>query len=140
MMVHRILFAHLNNSAIPENEITAYRKMAITASQKEVEAVRAERDSIKFKQIEYMKDRVGKIFDGKVSGVTKSGMFVSENITHAEGLVRLKEIKGDWFELNEKQFSLVGRKTGKKYRIGDKVKIKLKKADLANRELDWEVV
>ncbi|MBL4644492.1 MAG: ribonuclease R [Candidatus Pacebacteria bacterium] len=141
MMVHRLLLANIDNATtIPDAEIMAYRQLAIAASQKEVEAVRAERDSIKFKQVEYMSAHLEEVFEGKVSGVTKSGMFVAENGTHAEGLVRAKDIPGDWFELNEKQYSMVGRKSGKTYRIGDEVKMKLKEVNLEGRELDWEVV
>lgn len=140
MMVHRILAAHLNSTPIPKDEILAYRQMAITSSQREVEAVEAERESVKFKQVEYMAGKVGEVFTGKISGVTKGGMFISEDVTHAEGMVRMRDVPGDWFELNEKQYSIVGRKTGKKYRIGDTVKMKLKNVDLEARELDWEVV
>lgn len=140
MMVHRILAAHLDNTPIKHEEIVAYRRLAIESSQREVEAVDAERESVKFKQVEYMNDRVGQVFDGKVTGVIKSGMFVSEVGTRAEGLVRAADIKGDWFDINEKTYSLVGRKTGKKYRIGDTVRIKLKNVNLEARELDWEVI
>ncbi len=139
MMIHRILMAHIDNSPIPKEEIDTYRSMALRSSQREVEAVRAERDSTKFKQVEYMHSKVGDVFDGKVTGVTKGGMFVSENSTHAEGMVRLSSLSG-WFELDEKHYALVNKKDGKKYRIGDDVKIKLKKADVEARELDWEVV
>ncbi|MAZ67536.1 ribonuclease R [bacterium] len=140
MMVHRILAAHLNKSRIPNDEIMSYRQLAIASSQREVEAVEAERESVKFKQVEYMSERVGEVFDGKVTGVLKSGMFVAEDTTRAEGLIRATDIPGDWYELNEKQYSLVGRKSGKTYRIGDKVKMRLKSANLDTREIDWEVV
>ena len=139
-IVHRILSAHLDDSPIASDEIAAYRQLAIASSQREVEAVSAERDSVKLKQVEYMHSRVGDIFEGKVTGVTKGGMFVSENTTHAEGMVRVNAIPNDWFELDEKQYALVGRKTGKRYRIGDPVRIRLKRVDLESRELDWEVV
>lgn len=140
MMVHRILFAHLDNSPIPTEEILTYRQLAIASSQREVEAVEAERDSVKYKQVEYMSKRVGTIFNGTVTGVTKGGMFLAENTTRAEGLVRVSNIPGDWFELNEKQYSLVGRKTGKTYRIGDAVKMRLTNVNLEARELDWEIL
>jgi len=140
MMVHRILAAHLNGSVIPSDEIVRYRQLAIESSQHEVEAVSAERESIKFKQVEYMSERVGQTFKGKVTGVTKSGMFVAEDTTRAEGLVRASDIPGDWYDLNEKHYSLVGRKTGKTYRIGDSVTLRLKSVNLDAREIDWQVV
>lgn len=140
MIIHRILFAHLTKTTISEEEIASYRHMAIQSSQREVEAVRAERDSVKFKQVEFMLGRVGKTFTGKITGVSKGGMFVAEDATHAEGMVRMNAIPGDWFELNEKHYEIVGRKTGTKYRIGDTVNIRLKRADIEAKELDWEVV
>jgi ribonuclease R len=140
MMVHRILAAHLDGSVIPDEEIVAYRQLAIASSQREVEAVEAERESVKFKQVEYMSERVGEVFEGTVTGVLKSGMFVAENGTRAEGLIRVSDIPGDWYELNEKRYALVGRKTGTTYRIGDKVTLRLKRVDLDAREIDWEVV
>ncbi|QSH39431.1 ribonuclease R [Candidatus Kaiserbacteria bacterium] len=140
MIVHRILMAHLDDSPIPADEIAAYRQLAIASSQREVEAVSAERESVKFKQVEYMSSRVGDIFEGKVTGVTKGGMFIAENTTHAEGMVRVNAIPHDWFELDEKQYALVGRKSGKRYRIGDDVQVRLKNVSLDARELDWEVV
>ena len=140
MMVHRLLAAHLDNSPISNDEIAAYKRLTITSSQREVEAVQAERDSVKFKQVEYMSEHVGEVFDGTVTGITKSGMFVAENTTKAEGLVKVSDMKDDWYEVNEKTYSLTGRKNGKKYRIGDYVKIKLVNADVENRELDWELV
>ena len=140
MMVHRILAAHLDNSPIPQDEIAAYRQLAIESSQREVEAVEAERESVKFKQVEYMSERIGKTFEGKVTGIIKSGMFVAENDTKAEGLVRLSDLPGDWYEVNEKQYSIVGQRTGQTYRIGDPVIMRLKGVDLEAREIDWEIV
>ena len=140
MIVHRILLAHLDDSPIAADEIAAYRQLAIASSQREIEAVSAERESVKFKQVEYMHSRVGDVFDGKVTGVNKGGMFIAEDTTHAEGMVRVSSIPNDWFELDEKHYALVGRKSGKRYRIGDAVQVRLKRADLEARELDWEVV
>ena len=140
IMVHRLLAAHIDGSPIPDDELAAYRHTAITSSQREVEAVEAERESVKFKQVEYMSGHIGELFNGTVTGVTKSGMFVAEETTRAEGLIRVSDIPGDWFELDEKSYSLIGRKTGATYRIGDTVRIKLKRADVQTREIDWEVV
>jgi len=140
MMVHRILDARIRGVALPDDELTRYRAMTLISSQREVDATRAERDSVKLKQVEYMQANVGNTFNGKITGVTKGGIFVAEEVTHAEGMVRMNALPGDWYELNEKHYEVVGRKTGKKYRIGDEVKIRLKRADLEARELDWEVI
>ncbi len=138
MMVHRILKAHLDNTKIPKKEMDGYIKMAITASAREVEAVAAERESIKFKQVEYMSSLVGKTFTGTITGVTKSGFFVAEDETRAEGYINANSLKDDWYELDEKSYALVGKQKKKKYRIGNSIKIKLKRASLEDRQIDWE--
>lgn len=140
MLVHRVLFAHLSKQPIAEKELKAYRALAITSSQREVEAVRAERDSVKFKQVEYMHSRVGETFAGTITGISRGGMFVAEDITKAEGMVRLSALPGDWYDVDERHYRIVGQKTKKVYRVGDTVTIKLIGANLETRELDWEVV
>lgn len=139
MMVHRILASCLNDQPLPKHEIEKYRKAAITASEREIEAVAAERDSVKYKQVEYMSSRVGQTFTGTITGVTEHGFFVAENETKAEGMVRASSLKDDFYDLNKKHFALIGQRTKKAYRLGDQVRIKLVSADLESRQLDWEV-
>jgi len=137
MMAHRILASHLDNSPISKPELDSYRAAAIRSSEREVEAVEAERDSTKFKQVEYMSAHVGDIFDGVISGVSDSGMFVAEKVTRAEGMIRLSTIGDDYYDLDRKHYTLVGRSTKKKYRLGDVVKIKLLAVNIESRQLDW---
>lgn len=139
MMVHRILGAHLDGSSPPKAELATYHDQAIRSSQREVEAVEAERASVKLKQVEYMQDRIGECFLGTVTGVRESGMFVAEAKTRAEGLVRLRDIPGDWFTVDEKNYRIIGDKTGRQFRIGDTVEVRLKAVDLDARQLDWEL-
>jgi len=108
------------------------------SSEREKSATQAERDSIKYKQVEYMQGNVGKTYDGKITGVTKWGVYVEEVSSRAEGLVHIKNMADDFYILDEKNYRLVGEKTKKQYRIGDKLKIKLIGADLEKRALDWE--
>ncbi len=140
IMVHRILKAHLDGTIIPKKEMDGYIKMAITASAREVEAVAAERESVKFKQVEYMSNLVGKTFTGTITGVTKSGFFVAEDETRAEGFISASSLKDDWYELDEKSYALVGKQKKKSFRIGNSIKIKLKRASLEDRQIDWELV
>jgi len=140
MMVHRILKNHLTNTPVSDKEIAEYNYLSIKSSEREVEAVRAERDSIKYKQVEFMMDKIGKEFSGVINGVTDFGVFVEEVETKAEGLVRMSTISGDYYILDEDNYQIVGEKSKKKYALGDSVKIKLIRADLNTRTLDFEFV
>ncbi len=140
IIAHRILKAHLDNTAISKRELDSYKKAAILSSEREVEAVAAERDSIKFKQIEYMKEYKGESFNGTITGVSKKGLFITEDKTKSEGFVSVSSIKDDWYELDEKNYCLVARQNKRKFRIGDKAKIKLIKASVEDKQLDWEIV
>jgi len=140
MMVHRILESHLQTvKKIGKNELLSYQRAAVHASEREVEAVEAERDSVKFKQVEYMSEHIGDTFEGMVTGVTENGIFVAEKETRAEGMVRASTLKDDYYEYDRKRYALVGRKTKRTFRLGDGVKIKLISADMDSRQLDWEI-
>ena len=105
-----------------------------------VKAAEAERESIRYKQIEFMSDKIGPLFEGVVSGVAEWGIFVEETTTKTDGLVGLRSLKNDFYEYDEKKFALVGKRTGTTYRLGDKVKIKLMKTDLKERQVDYVLV
>ena len=141
IMVHRILKSHLGDSSrISSEELKEYEQLAITASQREVAAVKAERDSIKYKQIEYMTKLVGNTFEGIVSGVTQWGIYIEEKETRAEGLVRVSSMKDDYYVFDKKHYRIVGNKTKKHYSLGDKVTVKLIAADIEARTLDFELI
>ena len=103
-------------------------------------AVRAERDSIKFKQVEYMSDKVGQEFDGIVTGVSDWGIYVEDKASKSEGMIRLSNLKGDFFEHQASKYRVRGSKTGKTFSLGDEIRIKLTRADIENRELDFILV
>jgi ribonuclease R len=105
-----------------------------------MEAVKAERDSIKYKQVEYLANHIGEEFDGVVTGVTDWGIYVQENNTLADGMVRLSSIKFDYFEHEANKYRVKGQKTGKVYRLGDEVRVKLLRADKDERQLDFELI
>lgn len=140
IMVHRIMKSVLGGKRLSKEQLRHYERLAIQSSQREIEAVEAERDSIKYKQVEYMKEHIGKVFDGTVTGVTEWGLFVEENETRAEGLVRIRDVGKDYYRFDEKHYRLIGDRGKQTYALGDQVRVKLVGADLERRTLDWVLV
>jgi ribonuclease R len=141
LMVHRILQDILtNNKKKVKDEFSQLQKIASHATEKEIAAAEAERASIKYKQVEYMSAHIGEEFDGVISGVTEWGIFVEDINTKCEGLVALRELNDDYYVFNKKTYSVQGEKTRKTYRLGDKVRFKVTKADLDAKTLDYSFV
>ena len=140
IMVHRLLTNYLEKRKVGKERLLEYEKMALVASEQEKRASDAERASIKYKQVEYMSTRLGKTFDGVISGMTEWGMYVEERETKCEGLVRVRDMQDDFYVFNEKKLELVGQKKKKKYRLGDRVKIKVKGVDLERKTIDYVLV
>ena len=137
LLVHRLLEKHLQDKTIPKHEWNLYEKMAMETTEKEIAAAEAERNSKKYKQVEYMKEHIGEVFDGVISGVTEWGLYVEETNTKSDGMVSLRNLTDDYYIMDEKNYALIGEKTKKKYGLGDKVKVKLLGADLDRRTLDY---
>lgn len=140
LMAHRMLRHHLDNEHIGPKESARYEQISIQSSAREMDAVKAERDSIKFKQVEYMMNRIGEEFNGVITGVTDWGIYVQDQDSLSEGMVRLATIKSDFFEHEANKYRIKGQRTGKIYRLGDEVKVKLTRADKDERQLDFELV
>ena len=140
LMAHRMLRRHLDGSSIGQKETQKFEQISVQSSDREMEAVRAERDSIKFKQVEYLMNKIGEEFSGVITGVTDWGIYVQENDTLADGMVKLSSIKGDFFEHEASKYRVKGQKTGKVYRLGDEVRVKLTRADKEERQLDFELI
>lgn len=140
LMSHRMLRRHLDGSQIGPKESAMYEQISIQSSQREMEAVSAERDSIKFKQVEYMMNKVGSTFSGIITGVADWGIYVQEQDSLSEGMVRLASIKSDYFEHEARKYRIKGQRTGRTYRLGDEVTVKLIRADKDERQLDFELV
>ncbi len=152
IMIHRLLSDHLAKKKAPTpfrvgvptasvgKKLLEYEKIVIIASEQEKRASDAERASIKYKQVEYMSTRKGSSFNGVISGITEWGMYVEEIDTKCEGLVRVRDMKGDFYIFNEKKLELVGQKRKKRYRLGDHVKIKVKEADLEKKTIDYVLI
>ncbi len=140
LMVHRLLYRFLTKGQIEQDEVIKYQKLADDSSEREMEAAEAERASIKYKQVEYMRERVGQEFDAIVSGVSEWGIYAEEVNTKAEGMVKLRDMKDDFYELNEKLYAIVGKSTGKKYSLGDRIRVKLVSADPERKTLDFQFI
>ncbi len=140
LLAHRLLRKHLDSVNLKNNAQTVYENMAVHSSQREMEAVSAERDSIKFKQVEFMLDKVGQEFDAKISGVADFGMFVEIEEIRAEGLIPLAKMGDDFYEHLKSAYAIKGQRKGAVYRLGDKLRVKLTNADLEERRLDFELV
>lgn len=138
VMVHRLLAAYLNGERSANEE--EYETAASHSSAMEKRAADAERASIKYKQVEYLEDNVGKLFAGIISGVTEWGMYVELTDNKCEGMIRLKDIADDFYVLDEKNYCIVGQRKKKKYQLGDEVKVKVKKVDLSKRQIDFSLI
>lgn len=137
-MVHRLLtrYADGGRSASAEK----YEALCEHSSAMEQLAETAERASIKYKQVEFMADRLGQEFNGTVSGVTEFGIYVEVDENMCEGMVPLRDLLDDYYEFDEKNYCLVGRRNHRRYSIGDRVRIKVARANLERRLLDFTLV
>ncbi len=140
IVIHRLLNNYLQKKKTGKEKLIEYERIALVASEQEKRASDAERASIKYKQVEYMSKRVGKVFDGVVSGITEWGMYVEEKETKCEGLVRVRDISDDFYVFNEKKLELVGQKKKKRYTLGSRVKVKVKMVDLERKTIDYVLV
>jgi ribonuclease R len=113
LLVHRSLFSILENHKLDPQKLAELERIASAATQREISAAEAERESIKLKQVEYMQDRLGKEFDGIISGVTEWGIYVEDKETRSEGMVKLRDLGDDYYVLDEKNSRVVGEKTKK---------------------------
>ncbi|HCW07539.1 MAG TPA: ribonuclease R [Cytophagales bacterium] len=134
MMVHRLLQHYLDGGKpVMKNE---FEEKCIHSSEREKRAADAERASIKYKQVEFMSMAADKMYNGIITGVTDFGIFVEIVETKCEGMVRLADMKDDYYELDEKNYRVIGRRRNKIYRLGDKVEVWIKKTDVDRRLID----
>lgn len=135
MMVHRLLERYMaGGRSVTEKK---YEDLCKHCSAMEQVAANAERASIKYKQVEYMSDKLGMVFDGVISGVTEWGLYVELNENKCEGLVPVRDLDDDYYEFDEKNYSLIGRRRKKQYRLGDPITIKVVQANLERKQLDF---
>ncbi len=138
LMVHRLLDSYLKGGhSVGQDE---YEKKCEHSSDMERKAVEAERASVKYKQAEYLMDKIGQDFYGLISGVSKWGIYVELMESKCEGMVRLKDLADDYYFLDEENYQVIGQRNGYRYKLGDKVKIRVKKIDLSRKEMDFQII
>lgn len=138
MMVHRLLSRYLDGGDSAKADV--YEKLCKHSSEREVVAAEAERASIKYKLVEFMQDKVGYVFGGHISGLTEWGMYVEIEPTMIEGMVPLRDIKSDFYEFDQDHYRVVGRRSRRVFHLGDPVRIRVKRTDLEQKLLDYELI
>ncbi len=138
MMVHRLLERYLAGGR--SVNVEKLEEQCKHSSEMEQLAANAERSSIKYKQVEFMGDHMGQVYDGVISGVTEWGLYVELDENMCEGLVPVRELADDFYDFDEKNYCLVGRRNNVRYRLGDKVKVKVVRANLERKQLDFVLV
>ena len=139
VMVHRLLDKYAQKGARSVNPEKLEEECKHVSSQEQL-AANAERASIKYKEVEFMGARLGEVYDGKISGVTEWGVYVELNETHCEGMIAVRDLDDDFYEFDEKNYLIYGRRRGKKYQLGDPVTIQVARADLVKKQLDFVLV
>jgi ribonuclease R len=140
VLVHRFLERELKGGKVEIDEYQKFERICLESSELEKKASDAERASIKYKQVEYMMEHVGEEFMGTITGVVEWGLYVEEKETKCEGMIKVRDLGDDYYSLDEKNYTLVGEKTGKKFTLGDSVKFKVVSADMERRVLDYSLV
>ena len=138
MMVHRLLARYLAGGRTAQE--AKYEDLCDHSSNMEQIAANAERASIKYKQVEFMSERMGQEFDGTISGVTEWGLYVEVNENKCEGMIPMRELDDDFYDFDEKAYCLTGRRFRKKYSLGDPIRIKVVRANLERKQLDFALV
>ena len=138
VMTHRLLQHYLDGGDTPKAD--KFEEKCKHSSNREELASKAERSSIKYMQVKYMQDHKNEIFDGVITGTTEWGIYVEISSNKCEGMVRIRDIKSDFYVFDDKQHAIIGQSSKKMYQLGDEVKIQVKKADLERKHLDFNLV
>ncbi len=137
LIVHQLIYDYIEKDKFKNFTQEELDEICNHASAKERNAINAERYSVKLKQIEYLKGKVGQNFHGVISGIMHFGIFVELSSTLAEGLIRFKDLNNDYYSFDEKNYSVVGKKTKRRFRLGDKINVKLVRVDEERHEIDF---
>ncbi len=138
LMVHRLLTRYLEGGRTASE--TKYEELCVHSSDMEQIAANAERASVKYKQVEFMSERLGQIYDGVISGITEWGLYVELNENKCEGMVPIRDLDDDYYEFDEKNYCLRGRKKHRTYSLGDSITIKVARANIEKKQLDFALV
>ena len=136
-MVHRLL-THYQQGGRSANK-RKYEELCEHSSDMELVAQNAERDSVKYKMVEYMSDKVGQTFDAHISGITSYGIYCEIDENHCEGMVAMHDLNDDYYDFDERNYCLVGRRRHNRYQLGDAVRVKVAKANIDKRQLDFVI-
>ena len=139
LMVHRLLTKYIDEDGRSANQ-QKYEELCEHSSSMEQIASNAERASIKYKQVEFMSERIGKTYQGVVSGVTEWGLYVEINENKCEGMIPMRDLDDDYYEFDEKNYCLRGRRKHNTYSLGDELTIRVARANLEKKQLDFELV
>ena len=139
LMVHRLIDRYLLNHQ-PSVNRKDYDEYCKHTSEMEKQAEEMERQSVKYKQAEYLQDKIGQVFEGLISGVSKWGIYVELKDNKCEGLVRYEDMPGDYYYLDEENFRVIGQESGRVIQLGDEVKVRIKAVDLLKRQMDFELL
>ncbi|MCI6049795.1 ribonuclease R [Phocaeicola plebeius] len=135
LMVHRLLTRYLAGGRSAQAD--KYETLCEHSSAMEQTAASAERASVKYKQVEFMGERIGEVYDGVISGVTEWGLYVEINENKCEGMIAMRDLGNDFYEFDEKNYCLIGRRHHQKFSLGDPIRIKVARANLAKKQLDF---
>ena len=138
VMTHRLLQHYLDGGDTPKAD--KFEEKCKHSSNREELASKAERSSIKYMQVKYMQDHKDEVFDGVITGTTEWGIYVEISSNKCEGMVRIRDIKSDFYVFDDKQHAIIGQSSKKMYQLGDEVKIQVKKADLERKHLDFNLI
>lgn len=138
MMVHRLLHAYEQGATSANQEY--YEELSKHSTKMEILSQAAERDSIKYKQVEFLADKIGEEFDGLISGVSKWGIFVEIKDNKCEGMIRMRDLDDDYYYLDEENFRVIGYNNKREFKLGSPVRIRISRADLFKKELDFVLV
>ena len=138
VMTHRLLQHYLDGGNSAKQEV--YEEKCKHSSKREELASKAERDSIKYMQVKYMQDHKDEVFDSVITGVTEWGIYVEITKNKCEGMVRIRDIKSDYYIFDEEQYAIVGQSTKQMYQLGDNVQVQVKKTDLERKHLDFNLI
>lgn len=140
LIVHKLIFSYLQNNQEKNFSVEELDEICNHSSAQERNAVNAERLSVKLKQIEYLKGKVGTEFHGVVSGITNFGIFIELSQNLAEGLIRYRDLEDDYYTFDEKNYAITGKRAGRRIRLGDKINVKLVRVDNEKREIDFTLL
>lgn len=135
MMVHRLLERYIDGGR--SVSVEKWEELCKHSSEMEQLAAQAERASVKYKQVEFMSERLGMVYDGVISGVTEWGLYVEINENKCEGMLPIRDLDDDYYEFDEKSYCLTGRRNHKFYRLGDPIRIQVARANLERKQLDF---